>query len=89
MLPIDYDEVALESIIRTSLISRVLSTPLYGPLVAHLMEKGDQELLKMAITDLQVAGHYQQAAALAANNSTLPPALRNISNVIRNFTELL
>lgn len=87
--PVDYDEGALESIIRTSLTSHVLATPLYGPLVAHLMEKGDPELLKLAIADLQAAGHYHQAAALAANNSTLPPALRNISNVIRNFTKLL
>ncbi|CAL4164619.1 unnamed protein product [Meganyctiphanes norvegica] len=85
----DYDEVTLESIIQASLTPCVLVTPLYGPLVAHLMEKSDRDLLQAAVKQLQDAGHHHQAAALTSSNTTLPPALRNISNVIRNFTKLL
>ncbi|KAG7161625.1 Neuroblastoma-amplified sequence-like 2, partial [Homarus americanus] len=73
----DYDGDLLSGVISRELVPVLLPTPLYGPLVAHLMEAGDKTLLKSAVHQLENAGHHQEAASLAFIQTSIPKALHH------------
>ncbi|XP_071535636.1 NBAS subunit of NRZ tethering complex-like [Panulirus ornatus] len=85
----DYDGDLLCRVISRELVPSLLCTPLYGPLVAYLMETGNKTLLKSAVQQLENGGHYQEAASLAFTQTSVPKALQSVTSVLKTYKKWL
>ncbi|KAK4329181.1 hypothetical protein Pmani_000411 [Petrolisthes manimaculis] len=85
----DYDGELLEGTVRRELVPALLPTPLYSPLVTHLMESGDVDVLEEAVRQLEEAGRHKEAASLAVSQSSLPKALHNMTAALKTYKKWL
>ncbi|KAK3865525.1 hypothetical protein Pcinc_028882 [Petrolisthes cinctipes] len=85
----DYDGELLEGTVRRELVPALLPTPLYSPLVTHLMESGDEDLLEETVRQLEDAGKHKEAASLAVSQSSIPKALQNMAAALKTYKKWL
>ncbi|XP_064078814.1 uncharacterized protein LOC135196168 isoform X1 [Macrobrachium nipponense] len=85
----DYDGELLNSIIEKKLLASVVSTPLYGPLINHLIESRNRQLVSLAVKQLQIAEYHQEAASLAFTQNSVPRILQNVTSVLKTYKKWL
>ncbi|XP_069188396.1 NBAS subunit of NRZ tethering complex-like isoform X2 [Procambarus clarkii] len=85
----DYDGDLLCWVITRELVPHCLPTPMYGPLVAHLVETGDNTMLKSAVQQLCDAGHYKEAASLTITQTSVPKALQTMTSALQTYKKWL
>lgn len=85
----DYDGELLNSIIEKKLLASVVPTPLYGPLITHLIESRNRQLVSLAVNQLQIAEYHQEAASLAFTQNSIPRVLQNVTSVLKTYKKWL
>ncbi|XP_076063780.1 NBAS subunit of NRZ tethering complex-like [Oratosquilla oratoria] len=83
----DCDEEMLTAFVTRNLVTKILPTVFYGPLVSHLNESDDKELLRSAVNQLQNGGYEREAASLVFSSSSLPRSLCTISSALATYSK--
>ncbi|XP_063884000.1 NBAS subunit of NRZ tethering complex-like [Scylla paramamosain] len=85
----DYDGELLNKIVSQGLVTPLVSTPLYGPLVTHLVESADPDAVEQAVEQLSEAGHPREAASLACRTTSLPRTLLTAAAALKTYRRWL